>query len=173
MKNFTEKFDRMKEYSNITSKILFRLSGYVVGYVIATLLYSKSAYAISEMSIVDVKRNIPLADSDPTFRDYYLNAGTDHGLKRNMVVKVTRKVSMRDVTGTHTFGDLVIPVGYVKILFVQDKISVARDFEIFSRDEFPNIDHATVMIGDKFDIVGSFIDNDKKAAKKSSQKQND
>ena len=140
-----------------------------LGVIALTQALSKASLAASDLSVVDVRRNIPLADTDPVYRDYHINAGTEHGLKEGMVVKVNRRVTMRDVTGTQSFGELIIPVGQVKILFVQDKIAVARDFEFFSRDIYPNVEQASVMIGDKLDLVGAFIDKEKKANKKSTQ----
>lgn len=126
-----------------------------------------SLEAISEeLSVIEVRRNIPLADKDPVYRDYYINSGAESGLKKNMVITATRKLTVKDATGTASFGEVVIPVGMLKIISVQNRIAVAREFKLISRDDEPMLEQIGIMIGDKVDLAASFIDNKKASAKK-------
>lgn len=120
----------------------------------------------ADPAIIDVRRNIQLSDKDPVYRDYYINAGPEFGLKPSMVVKVVRRLPMRDSTGTQAFGEMNVEVGQLRIIFVQDNMAVAREYELFSRDELPMIEQTGIMIGDRIETKGSFIDSKKKSAKK-------
>lgn len=119
-----------------------------------------------ELSVIEVRRNIPLADADPVYKDYYISSGVEAGLKKGLVITATRKVAIKDATGTSTFGEITIPVGQLKIIAVQNRIAVAREFKLISREDEPMLEQIGVMIGDRVDLAGSFIDNKKASAKK-------
>ena len=48
-----------------------------------------------DILVVDVKRNITLSDNDPVYKDFYINAGEGSSLKKNLVVNVKRKITIR------------------------------------------------------------------------------
>jgi hypothetical protein len=105
----------------------------------------------NEISIFEVRRNIPLSDTDPVYKDFYVK-GTDNGkLKKNQVFTVTRKVTMRDASGSQVMGEIQAPVGQLKIIAVYGKIAVAREVKIFTREELPMLDNPWFMIGDSLD----------------------
>ncbi|MEZ0391281.1 MAG: hypothetical protein ACAH59_03635 [Pseudobdellovibrionaceae bacterium] len=137
----------------------------IAGIAILTLLFSWEVFG-ADLNIIEVRRNIPLADDAPVYKDFYINAGNEAGLKKNMVVTVIRKMSVRDATGTQTYGELEVPVGQLKLISVQNRVAVAREFQLTSRDEEPMLEQIGIMIGDRLDLAGSFIDNKKPSVKK-------
>lgn len=135
-------------------------------FVIAlSLLLSIPVFA-EEISVIEVRRNIPLADEDPIYKDFYLNAGPESGLKKNLVIMAVRKIFIKDATGTSSYGELVIPVGLLKVIAVQNRIAVAREFKLISRDDEPMLDQIGIMTGDKIEMSGSYVDNKKASVKK-------
>ena len=125
-----------------------------------------------EMSVVDARRNIPLADNDPVFHDFYINAGSNNGLKNNLVVNVFRKFSIKDSSGVQNFGDAIVPVGQLKIIFVANKISIARLYKKTDQQYNPMLEQSGVMIGDHIEIKGSFVDIEKPKLEKVVEQQN-
>lgn len=117
------------------------------------LLLSGKVFA-QDIQIVDVRRNIPLADDAPIYKDFYLNAGSEAGLKKNQVVTVFRKLTIRDSSGLVSYGELTIPVGQLKIVAAQNKVSVAREHKLISRDEEPMLEQIGLMSGDQI-ILGN------------------
>lgn len=143
-----------------------------VGFGILLLLFAWEVFAADDsIRIIEVRRNIPLADTDPVYRDYYINAGLDAGLKPNQVVVAVRKVNAKDAAGTLSFGELLIPVGQLKIIFAQSRIAVAREYKLLGREDLPMLEQIGVLIGDQIDLKGSFIDNRRSSAKTSAQKE--
>ncbi len=136
----------------------------LAGIAILALLFSWEAFS-ADINVIEVRRNIPLADDAPVYKDFYINAGTESGLKKNMVVTVIRKMAMRDATGTQSFGDLEIPVGQLKIIAAKGRIAVAREYKLISRDDEPMLEQIGMMIGDRLELDGAFIDNKKAATK--------
>lgn len=114
-----------------------------------------------DIHVIDARRNIPLSDDEPVYKDYYLNAGEGSGLKKNLVVNVVRKVTVRDASGSQTVGEMTVPVAQIKILAVYGKVSVARDYKPLSREDFPMLEQAGIMGGDLIEFKGSFVDTKK------------
>lgn len=117
--------------------------------LIAALLGLQSLAKADEISIFEVRRNIPLSDTDPVFKDFYIKGGEK--LKKNQVYTVTRKVTMRDAAGSQVMGEVQAPVGQLKIIAVYGKIAVAREVKLFSREELPMVDYPWFMIGDSLE----------------------
>jgi hypothetical protein len=148
----------------MTKKLFARIL-LLAGLIVLLMLFAWEAFS-EELSIIEVRSNIPLADTDPVYQDYYINSGTNEGLKHNLVVTATRKVAVRDATGTQSYGDMMVPVGQLKIIFVGEKFAIAREVKLLSRDEQPMIEQTGIMIGDKIDVKGSYVDNHKIPHKK-------
>ncbi len=132
----------------------------VFGLMIFAVLFTYQAFA-ADIVVFDVHRNIPLSDDDPVFQDYYINGGDESGLKKDLVVKAVRKVTMKDAAGVQSLGEMFVPVGQLRILQVQGRLSVARLYKDLSRDEYAVTEQVGVMTGDHIDLKDSFIDKKK------------
>ena len=117
-----------------------------------------------DISVIDVKRNITLADTDMVYKDFYINAGESSSLRKNMVVNVKRKINIKDAS-TKSVGDIETLVGQIKIIHIGNKVSVAREHRLVPRDEEPVLEQIGIMSGDRIDLVGAFIDNAKSVQK--------
>jgi hypothetical protein len=111
-----------------------------------------------EISVVDVKRNITMADDDIVYKDFAINAGTSSGLKRNLVVFAKRKFAVKD-SSAKSIGEIETNVAQLKVIYADSKMAIAREYKIISRDEEPVIEQSGVMTGDRIDLAGSFIDS--------------
>lgn len=114
-----------------------------------------------DISVVDVRRNITLSETDTIYKDFYLNAGPATGIKKNLVVTVVRKINIRDASGANAVGEILVPVGQLKVIAVYDKVAVAREFALLSRDELPMLEQTGIMTGDRIDLKNAFIDTSK------------
>ncbi|MDG0815491.1 hypothetical protein [Bdellovibrio svalbardensis] len=120
----------------------------------------------ADISVIDVRRNITLSEDDAVYKDFYISASAGSGLKKNLVVTAVRKINVRDASGANSFGEILIPVGQLKIIAIFDKVAVAREFNLLSRDELPMLEQTGIMTGDRIDLQGSFIDNSKPKKRK-------
>jgi hypothetical protein len=132
--------------------------------IIFTLFLTFSLNSIAdEMSIFEVRRNIPLSDDAPIYKDFYIKGSESTGLKKNLVVQVNRKMTLRDSSGSQVMGEILAPIGQLKIIAVYGKIAVAREYKNYTREELPMLETPWFMIGDSIDLKESFLD---KSAKK-------
>lgn len=122
----------------------------------------------NDITVVDVRRNITLADGDKVYKDFYINAGTAAGFKKNLVVTAARKLNVRDASGANAVGEIVVPVGQLKVIAVFDRITVAREYTLLSREELPMLEQVGIMTGDRIELKGSFVDNKKPKVKPTS-----
>lgn len=116
-------------------------------FMILMALYSVSSYA-RNIAVFDVRQNLPLDDQEEVFTDYYINGGTTDGLKVGMEVVVERRLSIHDSFQSAAAGELIVPVGKLKILFVQDKVAVARHIDTPDFAAHPVLASSAVMVGD-------------------------
>lgn len=128
-------------------------------YIILGIVFSKVLAA--EIEIVDVRRNITLANEDKVYKDYYLNAGESSSLRKNLIVKATRKITVKN-PAQKVIGDFKTTVGLLKIIHVEGGVAVAREVSLTPRDEDPMLEQIGIMLGDQVDLKDSYIDNKKK-----------
>ena len=137
-----------------------------LGLAMLAILFAYETFASEDMSIVEVRKNIPLSDTEIVYKDFYIKAGSESGLKKNLVVTAVRKSTVKDAVGINSVGEVVVAVGQLKIISVQNHLAIAREYKIISRDEEPVLEQSGVMIGDQIDLTGSFTDNKKLVYKK-------
>ncbi len=99
--------------------------------------------------IIEIKRTLSLTNSKNHYKDFYIDAGKDKGLKENHIIPVVRRKSFYDPLMNKNIGDLWLPVGDVKIIHVGDKLSVARIYKVPERKKLPEVEYPTFMIGDR------------------------
>lgn len=116
--------------------------------------FSKEAY------IFDVRKSLPLKPKEPVYHDYYINAGTESGLQKGMIVSVTRRVPVHDTYTQETQDDLIVTVAKIKLLFVQKKMSVGRKVQLADFKDTPVVEFQGLMVGDRIDIKSAAMADD-------------
>lgn len=98
--------------------------------------------------VVDVRRNITLSDDDKVYKDYYVAGGSDRGFKKGQTLVASRKINVRDASGATAVGEMLVPVGELKIIAVYEKVTVAREAKLFDRQDMPMLEQRAIMTGD-------------------------
>ena len=119
--------------------------------IAALILFSSLAFS-EEARIVDVRRNITLSDTDKIYKDFYINAGSEAGMRTGATLTATRKISIRDASGATNIGEMSVPVGELKVIAVYDKLTVARQLKLLVRDELPMLEQRGIMTGDLIEV---------------------
>lgn len=130
--------------------------------IVAAFLIAPQAFA--ELTIFDVRKNLPLSDTEKVYRDFYINGGTESGVAVNMVITVQRRLPLYDTYQNRSAGDLDLKVAKIKVIHVQKGLSVARMHTEFSRENAPLLEDNFIMVGDRLDLATAVQDKpDKKA----------
>lgn len=142
----------------------------ILSFSIILILFS-SIKSLSQIQVIQVKRNIPLSDEEPVFKDYYLSGGTKEGLRVNLVVTVTRWVNLRENNKAQEQSmKMLEPVGWLKVIFAQDHLAVARLYEVPNYLNTPILEQPGILMGDIVSLERSFMSkNNNKPPKDSAQ----
>ena len=122
----------------------------LIGLVFITAITAMCSSAVAEeYSVYQVYRGIDLGETDrPPPKDIFVNLGSQQGIKKGSVLDLYRKVSsVDDMTQKHV-DDLMIPVGKLKVIHVQEKTAIARVDRFVSLEQEPGLVPQAVMIGD-------------------------
>jgi hypothetical protein len=125
--------------------------------MLATLIYSQLAVA-ADYSIFEVHKSLPMQNNEVAYKDYYINAGNESGLKKGMYLTVVRNSAIQDPAKNVTQGTLKIPVAKMQIIQVDKRISVGRLFNQTSDDERATLEFEGVMVGDVLDMESASME---------------
>ena len=65
--------------------------------------------AWADLTIFDVRKNLPMSDDEKVLRDFYINAGSEAGLATGMVITVQRRMPLYDSYQNRTGGQTRSP----------------------------------------------------------------
>jgi hypothetical protein len=94
--------------------------------------------------IVEVRRNIPLANDEAAVKDFYINSS----LKKNTKLTAFRRLTVRDSTGAKSFGEMIVPVGELRVIASYSNVSVAREVKLISRENEAMLEQIGILVGD-------------------------
>jgi hypothetical protein len=121
--------------------------------VTLAILATTSTALAKDIAVFDIRRPLSMENGQELAKDYYINGGSETGLKAGMLVTVTRRLTLYDPFQNKSPGDLMIPVGRLRIIHVQDGLAVARLEDMLERVKLPNLDIDAVAIGDRLDLT--------------------
>lgn len=121
------------------------------------IFFSVSA-AANEITVFDVRKNFPMKNGEKVYRDYYINAGAESGIKQGMIINVTRRRALYDAYQNRSLGNLVVPVGKLKVIHVQQGVAVARLYSSFSRSSIPGLEYDFILVGDQVDMASAYFE---------------
>src|SRR5205823_4199211 len=109
----------------------------------------------SDFIVFDVRKTLPLHDGEQVYRDYYVNIGTETGVRAGSILAVYRRIPVVDVYRNKAQGDLIVPVGHLRVIHSQKTMSVCRLAGRASESQVPVMDYEAVMMGDRVEIAGN------------------
>ncbi|HMN67616.1 MAG TPA: hypothetical protein PKC28_03670 [Bdellovibrionales bacterium] len=135
-------------------------------FVFAVLVVPTMAWA--DLTIFDVRKNLPMSDQEKVYRDFYINGGTESGIQPGMLITVQRRLPLYNSYQNRSAGDLELKVARVKIIHSQKGLSVARLHTEFTREGAPLLEDNFIMVGDRLDIGSATSEKDGKKAENES-----
>ncbi len=112
----------------------------------------------ADYSIFEVRKSLPMENNETAYKDYYINAGVESGMKKGMYLNVIRNSTVLDPAKNAMQGSLKIPIGKLQIIQVDKHISVGRLTTTTSNDERPSVEFEGFMIGDVLDMESASME---------------
>lgn len=108
--------------------------------------------------IFDVRKSLPMEPDEPSYHDFYINAGSEVGLKKGQYVPVQRALPVHDPVQNKQQAILTVPVGRILVIHVERNMAVARLVTELGDEERPTLEYESIMIGDRIDMKGITTD---------------
>ena len=108
------------------------------------------AQAGQEFVIYSTYRGVDLGgEKENSPRDYYINMGSENGVRPGSVVEVWRKVPTYDLSSQKLYKDLTFPIARMKVIHVETNAAVARLDILYPPEKAPAMSPRAVMVGDQ------------------------
>lgn len=167
----------MKKRADALSALTSLTMAVSAGVVFNVLLFSGMSFAQTQTRatassdipmIFDVRKSLPMEPNEPSYHDFYINAGSEVGLKKGQYVPVQRALPIHDPVQNKQQAVLTVPVGKILVIHVERNMAVARLVTELGDDERPTLEYESIMIGDRIDMKGITSEAPKNIKKKKS-----
>lgn len=113
---------------------------------------------LSAVMVFDLRKSFPLTATEQPLTDYYLSAGKNEGLRPGYFLSVYREKSVHNSFENEQQDILRIPIAIVRIIHVEEQMSVARLESIIPEEERPVTELDGILIGDRVDLASLRVD---------------
>jgi len=141
----------------------------MVHFIVSLLIlfsFHIEAQSLRAFAVFDVRKSLPLTGKEGTFRDYYVNLGTDNGAKVGSILSVKRRLPVIDVYRNQAQGDLVVEIAKLKVIHSQASMSVGRIVSLVNPKSIPVVQYESVMMGDQVELTATAEDAPAEEAKR-------
>jgi len=126
--------------------------------LLAVILFcSGKLLANGDLIIFDVRKSLTMRNDQKVYQDFYINAGKSKGLKKGMIIPVTRRKALYDNYQNRSPGDLIVTIAQVKLIHVQDTISVGRLYRENNENKRPVLEFDYILVGDRLDLSAAYM----------------
>lgn len=94
-----------------------------------------------------------MKSGDTQYKDIYVNAGSNNGLRIGMQLEVMRKMPAYDNINSKLFGDTPVKIARLRLIHVGKGISVARILKYYEKENTAQTGNDSVMIGDVIEVA--------------------
>lgn len=99
--------------------------------------------------IYSVYQQIPMGNpGESILKDYFINMGTQQGIKTGDRMTVYRKFSTHDLTNNRIFKDVIFPFATIRIIHTEDSVAIARFESANVPEKTPLIEPNAISVGD-------------------------
>ena len=122
--------------------------------ITAIFLSTSAALSIDskDVQITEVRKKLQMKSTDPVIRDYYLNGGTNLGIKEGALIKVFRNVPLADPNRQEAQEHVILPVGVIKIIYADRLNSIGRVLTLSKSETHPVLESENFMVGDRLEL---------------------
>ena len=123
---------------------------------VVTWVLTPTALSEETAIVYSVFKGIDLGNPNETLqRDYFINLGTNQGIRVGTVLEVARKAPSYDLTTEKLYKDLIFPFAQVKVIHAEKDASIARLEKLYPMDKTPALTPRAVVVGDLVKVTSS------------------
>lgn len=143
----------MPESDDLKDGCMQKRNGFaILGVFLASLVtwvLTPTALSDETAIVYSVFKGIDLGNPNEMIqRDYFINLGTNQGIKVGTVLEVARKAPSYDLTTEKLYKDLVFPFAQIKVIHAERDAAIARLEKLYPLDKTPALTPRSVVVGD-------------------------
>jgi hypothetical protein len=125
----------------------------LIGISTGIALLNKSEAQGPTYAVYSTYRPIDLGfPGEVTPRDYFVNMGSNQGVKPGSFLRVLRKAPTYDVSNQKIYRDVIFPIARLKVIHVESNAAIARLDEYAPTEATPAFSPRVVMVGDQVEL---------------------
>ena len=129
-------------------RLKFKLITFIAALAILIPLTPRSAHS-AEFVVYSIYRGLDLGgDAEKPQKDYYVNMGSNQGLRVGAVLDVLRRVPTYDTIQEKLYRDVTFPIARLRVIHTETTAAIARLEKILPADKTPAVTPRAVMVGD-------------------------
>lgn len=102
-----------------------------------------------EAMVYSVYKGIDLGNSGGSSeKDFFVNLGTNQGVKTGTLLEVARRTPTYDLTTEKLYKDLLFPFARMRVIHAERDASIARIEKFYPTDKTPVVVPRAVIVGD-------------------------
>ncbi len=107
----------------------------------------------AEFQVFGVKSDFLLDESQPKYRDVYVNIGTTQGVKVGSMLDVFRVITPVDEINQRSAKNVSFKFAKMKIIHADSDSAVARVTQFYPPENTPLSAYTNVIVGDRVEIA--------------------
>jgi hypothetical protein len=116
--------------------------------LLQTLFFAPVAFA-QDYFVYNIFKPLMMGNpGEKDYKDYYITAGSAHGIRPGSKLKVFRKIATYDQVNRTIHQEVLLPIAEIKVIHAEERTAIARLEKLQSADEAPAVQTPAVMIGD-------------------------
>lgn len=116
---------------------------------LVTWVITPTALSEETAIVYSVFKGIDLGNPNEMLqKDYFVNLGTNQGIRVGTVLEVARKAPSYDLTTEKLYKDLIFPFARIKVIHAEKDAAIARLEKLYPQDQTPVLVPRSVIVGD-------------------------
>lgn len=107
----------------------------------------------SDFYVTSVIRDFPMKRDEVIYKDFYINAGTNNGLRKGAFINAIRKMAIYDNLNSKMSGETAVKIARLQIIHADKNVSIARLVKFFDKKSTPLSGYDSIMIGDFIEVA--------------------
>lgn len=129
---------------------LFRMT--LVGIALLGLLVTEISRADDDYDvfmIYGIQSSLNMGNpGEKSIKDYMINMGAKHGLRKGQIVEALRKTPTYDLNAKKLHKESIFPIARLKVIHVDDSTAITRLETMYPEEVTPVISPRAVLVGD-------------------------
>lgn len=128
---------------------MFWMSGALTLTILLSIVTLPNSGRAAEFTVYSVYQHLDLGnENEKPQKDYYINMGTEHGIRKGSIVTVIKRVPTYDAVSEKLYREMAFPYAKLKIVHSEQNLSVGRVDKFLPIDNVPAVNPQAVMVGD-------------------------